>query len=219
MLAVAVLVVGLVVVFGDDDDEKPPPRASSSPSSSPRSSSSPSPTAGANGVHGDKIIDSATKWEFTKATSPWEDGVNPPASEIDNPVGQSVSLGDGFFASIQLGQLADRFGYDSPSDLKAVKKSVAQSMLGRYYGSDGADPESDKEHIDKAINQFGRKGWLWEYEISYHSGGQDMEEYVLMAVLDAGGGMAALFWGSVPDGHKDLKRKMIAAASTLKQRQ
>lgn len=215
VLAVAVVVLGVIaIVRSGGDDATPRASGSSTPTASASESPSVSPTPSDAGVHGDKIVDEATGWQFTMAGDPWTTVARPRVTELVNPVGQSVDLGGSGYASIQLGQLADSFDYSGPDDLKSTKNAVTKAMLSRYYGT-GAKPDTSGEHIDEKLTQYGHKAWLWAYDVTYTSGGKSASEYVVMAVLDSDGGKAAIFWGSVPDGHSDLKKDMKDAASTL----
>ncbi|GAA3518553.1 hypothetical protein GCM10022220_68780 [Actinocatenispora rupis] len=218
-----VLVVGIVVgvvVFASKGGKKPAaddsasPRTSSSASASPTPSSSPSSVPG-DGVQGDKIVDQATGWGYTMAKSPWKNEVNPHAKEIEGAVGQSVEISSNVYATMQLGQLADSFGYSGPADLKQTKSDLATAMLKQYYG-DGAKVDTSQKHVDEQLTQYGHKAWLWAFEVKYTDNGKSTGEYVVLAVLDAGGGKAGAFWGSVPDGHDDLKKQMVDGASSLK---
>jgi len=216
VLVVAIVVVSIIVIAKPGSHQASPSTSSSASASggaSPSPSAVPSPSEGA-GVEGDKIVDSATNWEYTKAGSPWKDVALPVVTEIDNAVGQSIVLDTGSYATIELGELDSSFGYTGPSDLETIKSDVATAMLKKYYG-EGAKPDSSKDHLDEKLTQYGHKAWLWAFDVKYTSSGSDYTEYVVMAVLDAGGGKAALFWGSVPDGHDTYKNDMIDAASSL----
>jgi hypothetical protein len=166
-------------------------------------------------VHGDKIIDSATGWGFTKAGSPWVDSVAPKGKELENAVGLSVWFVTNGYATMELGKLADNFDYSGPKDLKTVQSDLATSILKSYYGT-GAKVDASVDHKEEELTQFGRKAWLWAFDVTYtSSAGKKTTEYVVIAVLDVGDGTAAGFWGSVPDGHDDLNKQMRQAAGTL----
>lgn len=217
LLVVAAIVVG-VVVFASKGGKKPQADDSPSPkvSSSASASASPSPSAVAgDGVQGDKIVDQATGWGYTMAGSPWKNEVHPTVTEIKGAVGQSVELSDNVYSTLSIGQLADSFSYSGPGDLEKTKSDLATAMLKNYYG-DGAKVDPSQKHIDEELTQYGHKAWLWAFEVKYTDRGKAMGEYVVIAVLDAGGGKAGAFWGSVPDGHDDLKKQMVDAAGTIK---
>jgi hypothetical protein len=217
LVVVAAIVVG-VVVFASRGGKTPQADDSPSPRESASTSASASPTPSAvagDGVQGDKIVDQATGWGFTMAGSPWKNEVHPTATEIEGAVGQSVALDTNVYATIQLGQLAGSFSYSGPDDLEKTKSDLATAMLKSYYG-DGAKVDPSQKHVDEKLTQYGHKAWLWAFEVKYTDNGSSMGEYVVIAVLDAGGGKAGAFWGSVPDGHDDLKNQMVDAASSLK---
>jgi|GEM_PF-5001399 len=212
-LVVVLAIIAVVAVFSTGKDDEKTPQADTSHSARPSASSSPSGQPG-DGVQGDMIVDSATGWGFTKGGSPWENTPTPTVSELDNPVGQSVELGDNFYATMQLGQLSSEFGYSGPDDLKSVKSDLATSILGNYYG-DGAKVDTSQKHVDQKLTVQGHKVWLWSFEVKYKNDGASQGEYVVIAVLDAGGGKAGAFYGSVPDGHDSLKSQVIDSAGSL----
>ncbi len=219
LLIVVAVVVGVVVFVNrstDDGNHRASTSGSPSPSGSPSASASPSaPAAAGDGVQGDHIVDTATGWFFKKRDGDWKDTVNPAASELLNPVGQTVSLSGGLSACIEIGQLRSDFHYTGPSDLEDVKSALATSILKNYYGH-GAKVDPKQKHTDQKLTQYGRKAWLWAFHVNYtSSAGSATGEYVVIAVLDAGNGKAAAFWGSVPNGHDTLKKDMMAAAGTL----
>lgn len=215
-LVLVLAIVAVVAVVSSGKDKKPPvadPSSSSRPSAS--ASAKPSPGPSNDGVHGNKIIDSATGWGYTKAGSPWVDSVAPAAKELENPVGQSVKIDTNVYATMQLGRLSDDFDYNGPGDLKTVKSALATSILKGYYGS-GAKVDAGKKHVDEQLTSEKRAVWLWAFDVTYtSSAGKKTTEYVVIAVLDVGGGSAAAFWGSVPDGHDDLNKQMRTAVGTL----
>lgn len=217
-LVLVLAIVAVVALVSTGKDKKPPvadPSSSSSARPSTSATAKPSPGPSDDGVHGNKIIDSATGWGFTKAGSPWVDSVAPAAKELQSPVGQSVKIDTNVYATMQLGKLSDDFDYSGPKDLKSVKSDLATSILKGYYGT-GAKVDAGKDHLDEQLTQLGRKAWLWAFDVTYtSSAGKKTTEYVVIAVLDAGDGTAAGFWGSVPDGHDDLNKQMRKAAGTL----
>jgi hypothetical protein len=216
-LVLVLAIVAVIALVNTGGDKKPPvadPSSSARPSAS-ATTVTPSPGPSGDGVHGNKIIDSATGWGFTKAGSPWVDSVAPAAKELQSPVGQSVKIDTNVYATMQLGKLSDDFDYSGPKDLKTVKSDLATSILKGYYGT-GAKVDAGKDHLDEQLTQLGRKAWLWAFDVTYtSSAGKKTTEYVVIAVLDAGDGTAAGFWGSVPDGHDDLNKQMRKAAGTL----
>ncbi|MGA8112886.1 MAG: hypothetical protein WCA46_04390 [Actinocatenispora sp.] len=220
VVVVAALVVGIVLFVrsGSDKPDHPSTASSQRAKSGPSAASSPStaPSVGA-GVQGDKIIDTATGWFFKKRDGTWRDVPQPAASEISNPVGQSVALGDGSYATIEIGQLGPDYEYSGPKDLKTVKSDLATSMLKHYYGN-GAKVDAKQNHKDQQVTQYGYQAWLWAFHVTYASGGADKSEYVVIAVLDSGEGTAAAFWGSVPSGNDALEKDMLKAAGTLQKK-
>jgi hypothetical protein len=217
VLGVAVVIVGIIAVVRPSSHPDAHPSHSpkpASPTASPSPSPNPSPSPGA-GVEGKEIVDTQTGWRFKKAGSPWKNVAVPTISEMNNPVGQSVQLGYESYATMELGELKDSFGYGGPSTLKSVKSTVITEMLSKYYG-DGATPISSDSHINKHLVQYGYDAWLWAYDVSYTASGTSYTEYVVMALLDSSSGNAAMFWGSIPDGNNALKSDMINAASSLK---
>ncbi len=220
LLVVVAVVVGVVVFVSrsnNDDNHRASSPTSSSPgtSRSPSASSAPSAATSGDGIQGDRIVDTATGWFFKKRGGSWENTVNPAATELRNPVGQSTSVGGGLSACLEIGQLNSAFHYSGPGDLKDVKSALATSILRNYYGH-GAKVDPKQKHTDQQLTQYGRKAWLWAFHVNYtSSAGKATGEYVVIAVLDAGNGKAAGFWGSVPNGHDTLRKDMTAAAGTL----
>jgi hypothetical protein len=216
-LLVVVVIVIAVVVFATKSKSGSHGATGRSPSAA--ASKSPSPTSSTpagDGVQGDKIVDKATGWYFKKAGSPWQNTVHPAAAEIENPVGQTVMLGSHSSAVIEVGELNSQFGYTGPDDLEKVKSAVATSILKNYYGPDGAKVDPSQRHIDERLTQYSRKSWLWAFEVTYtSSAGKQTGEYVVIAVMDAGNGKAAAIWGSVPDGHDDLKADVNKAIGSV----